>query len=944
VDGEAAERAFDHLSADPAVAAAWPALAPVVAASPYLAGLMLKAPQRLSRLLAADPDAALAALAAEAAALPPDAALPASLRALKAELHLLCALCDLGGVWTLEAVTGALSTFADAAVRAALRGAAAGERAAGRLLGEEDAADPAPGLFVLALGKHGAGELNYSSDIDISIFYEPARLPLAPGVEPQRTAQRLTQALARTLGDITPDGYVFRVDLRLRPDPSSTPVAVPVEQALDYYGTVGQNWERAAMIKARVCAGDVAAGRAFLDALQPFVWRRALDYAAIEDIHAIKRQIHVHKGFDDPEGPLATPGADLKLGAGGIREIEFYAQTQQLILGGRDTSLRSPRTLDALAALTAAGHVTPEACADLTAAYRRLRAWEHRVQMLHDAQTHRAPVDVGERRAVAALSGFPSLPDFDAAVAAVRASVNARYGALFAADESLSSEAGSLVFTGVDDDPETLATLARLGFSRPADVSAAIRAWHHGRIAATRTARGRELFTRLAPRLLDACAATGAPDFAFTRFADFFSGLRSGVQVQSLFLAQPPLFALVIRILALSPRLAAVLAKRPAALDALLDGDFFEPLEPQAIARAVAAEAARAPQGFEAAMDAVRRAYAEQAFRIGVHLIDGRAEAVAAHAAFTALADACLDALAPAALAEVERVGGTFAGEVAVLAMGAFGGQEMTARSDLDLMTVYRAAPDVVSAGKGWAAETVYGRFTQRLVAALSAPTAEGGLYAVDLQLRPSGTAGPVAVSLTGLEAYYAGEAQGWEFLALTRARVAWATSPAFAQDVRAAVERALRRPRDVAVLAAEVRDMRALMERERPPSGPYDLKLSPGGLVDVEFTAQHLQLAGAAQGGPLDPNTLRALTALQAAGRLDPAHFDDLTAAWRLSRRLQQVLRLALESDSDPSGEPAGLKALLARAAGVERFEAVLPALTAARTRARAAFLSLVA
>ena len=941
VDPEAAEAIYPLFSAAPLVLKAWPAVAPTAAASPYLARLIAADPERLSRLLSDEPQATLTRLV-EAARAAAGSDAPTRLRALKAELHLLTALADLGGVWSLDQVTGALSAFADAAVQAALAFAAAGEVAAGRLMASTGHSGPAPGLFVLALGKHGARELNYSSDIDISVFYDPARLPVTGSAEPQRTAQRLTQAMAKALGEVTADGYVFRVDLRLRPDPSSTPVAIPAEQALAYYESVGQNWERAAMIKACVCAGDAQAGAAFLAELQPFIWRRSLDYGAIADIHSIKRQIHVHKGFDDPEGPLSSPGADLKLGAGGIREIEFYAQTQQLILGGRDPALRACRTVDALAALAQAGHINPAARDDLTAAYDALRGWEHRVQMLHDAQTHRLPTDDAERRRVAALSGFGDLSAFDRAVCEVRTRVNARYGELFATDEPLSSDAGSLVFTGVEDDPETLATLARLGFAHPDQVSAAIRSWHHGRIAATRTERGRELFTRLAPRLLDACAATGAADFAFTRFADFFSGLSSGVQVQSLFLAQPSLFQLVIRVLALSPRLAAILARRPAALDALLDARFFSPLEGEEIAAAVRAEAARV-NGFEEAMNAVRRAAAEQSFRIGVQLIDGSTDAPTAGRAFAALAQACLQVLAPAALAEVERVGGAFDGEVAVVALGAFGGAEMTARSDLDIMTVYRAPPGGVSAAKGWAAEMVYGRFTQRLVAALSAPTAEGGLYAVDLQLRPSGTAGPVAVSLTGLESYYAGEAQSWEFLALTRARVVWASNDALATDLAAAIEAALRRPRDTAALAADVRDMRALMAKERPASGFWDLKLSPGGLVDVEFAAQHLQLVHAAGGGPLRPNTGDALVALEAAGLLDPSLSSALQDGWRLARRLAQVLRLALDGDADPSAEPTGLRRLLARAAGVEGFDAVRPRLQAARERAWAAFARVV-
>src|SRR5262249_33274526 len=285
----------------------------------------------------AEADDALAALIAEANAAGgcEPAAGAIALRRLKARLHLLTALSDLGGAWNLDQVTAALTLFADAAVASALRLAA--RKLADRLAPfEADAAGPLPGLFVGALGKMGAFELNYSSDIDISVFYAPETLPVGPDVEPNAFASRFTHEVAAILQDLTGDGYVFRVDLRLRPDPSSTPPAVPVEQALDYYESVGQNWERAGMIKARVCAGDIARGDAFLAELQPFVWRRNLDFAAIADIHSIKRQIMALR----PDARLAAAGADLKLGLGGIREVEFFVQTQQLILGGRRPQLR----------------------------------------------------------------------------------------------------------------------------------------------------------------------------------------------------------------------------------------------------------------------------------------------------------------------------------------------------------------------------------------------------------------------------------------------------------------------------------------------------------------------------------------------------------------------------------------------------------------------------
>jgi glutamate-ammonia-ligase adenylyltransferase len=922
------------------LAEAWPALAPAFGASHYLAGLVRGEPGRLGRLLAGDPLAGLERLLGKTfeagAEAPEDGA--RRLRDAKAELHLLTALADLGGVWDLDQVTAALARFADAAVAAGLRLAAREAALRGKLVLAEGDAGPVPGLFVIAMGKHGGFELNYSSDIDVSVFYEPQALPLAPGVEPQAAAAQLTQAFARLLQERTADGYVFRVDLRLRPDPAATPAAVPVEAALEYYETVGQNWERAAFIKARACAGDLARARQFLKELEPFVWRRNLDFAAIADVHSIKRQIHVHKADER----LTAPGANLKLGAGGIREIEFYVQTQQLILGGRDPSLRSSRTLEALRALEAAGHVKPAAAAELAEAYASLRAWEHRIQMIGDEQTHRLPENPDARRRVAALAGFPRLPAFDAAVGRTFRTVNRRYGELFAEEEALASRFGSLVFTGVEDDPETLATLHRMGFSNPAQVAATIRAWHHGRINATRTERGRELFTRLAPRLLDAAQASGAPDAAFNRFVDFFAGLSSGVQVQSLFLAQPQLLELVVRVLAYAPELARTLARRPGALDALFDPGFFAPIEPAELGQVE--QAAALADGFEPAMDAVRRVHRDQGFRIGVQVMSGAATAETAGAAFAELADACIRALAPAALAEVERIGGSFPGEAAVVALGKCGSREMTARSDLDLMTLYRPeGPASASSLKDWSAETFYARFTQRLVAALSAPTGEGGLYEVDLQLRPSGTSGPVAVSQKAFEGYYERAAETWELLALTRARVVWSSSPAFAATAAQAIEAALRRPRDAAATARDVLEMRELMERERPPTGFWDLKLSPGGLVDVEFVAQHLQIVHASQGGPLEANTAAALAALAERGLIGAAHASALGAAWRLQQDLSQLLKLALRDEADPASEPAGFRRLLARAGGARDFGALHKTLARARERARAVFVAVL-
>ncbi|WP_242914913.1 bifunctional [glutamine synthetase] adenylyltransferase/[glutamine synthetase]-adenylyl-L-tyrosine phosphorylase [Brevundimonas pishanensis] len=935
-DQDAAQRLYERLSeaADEAgwrddLEAAWPSLAPVFAASQYLGGIARRWPAILHRVLTTPPDERLAALLAETEALdgPPDET-KSALRLLKAELHLMTALSDLGGAWSLDQVTGAIARFADAAAQAALASAASGWRRRGKLTSAaDDPRGPVPGLFVLAMGKGGAFELNYSSDIDLSLFYDPEVVAsvLDDSVEPQNFCNRLAQGLATLLTERTADGYVFRVDLRLRPDPSSTPPVVAAPMALTYYEGVGQNWERAAFIKARVCAGDQAEGAEFLKALKPFIWRRSLDYQAVLDIQSIKKQIHTYK---TGEG-LEAAGANLKLGRGGIREIEFFVQTQQLILGGRNPQLRSPRTLDALEALTEAGHITPQTCDQLKAAYRVLRDLEHRVQMLQDEQTHALPADPETRAKVAALYGEDDLAEFDRRIEELLVSVNGIYGELFSEGEQLSSDFGSLVFTGVENDPGTLETLARMGFTEAASVSETIRNWHHGHINATRSARGRELFTRLAPRLLEAVAATGAPDAAFRRFATFFSGLKAGVQVQALFLNQPRLFEMVVGVMAFAPRLARILGRQPQALDGVLDARFLIPLgEDTGVVDQLIAEAAEAGD-FENAMNVVRRLQREQAFRIGMNVITGRASAVQAGLTNTSLADGCMKALSPAALAEAERMGGKLAGgEVAVVALGKAGSREMTAGSDLDLMTIYNAPADAVTDAKGWGAETFFGRFTQRLIAALSAHTAEGGLYEVDMRLRPTGSKGPVSVRLNSFVEYYAQEADTWEFMALTRARVVWATSDRFAKQVADTLEAVLRRPRPGVDVGADVRKMRDLMDRERRPKGFWDMKLTPGAQVDAEFVGQYRQLMHAANRGALTVSTLEALTD-------DPL----LAESWRYHQHLAQIMACAFDGRGDPDQEPAGFQQALAKSAGEEDFEALKAALVRLRQSARVAF-----
>lgn len=842
----------------------------------------------------------------------------AQLRVAKRHAHLAIAVGDLAGAWSLDAVTGALSDLADASLAAALRVSArvVTERGDMAPVAPDDPRGPAPGLILIAMGKHGARELNYSSDIDISVFYDADILPVAKG-EPRELAVRLAQLIVRALQEITVDGYVFRTDLRLRPDPASTPIAVSLEAAEHYYQSVGQNWERAAFIKARACAGDIAAGEEFLQSLTPFIWRRNLDYAAIADVHSIKRQIlATHKG-----GALDSGLFDVKLGRGGIRDIELFAQTQQLILGGRDKGLRRRRTIEALAALRGAGHVAQEAEATLVDAYRLHRAIEHRIQMLGDQQTHRTPNDADDQARLAALAGAESWSALEAELIAARRAVAAIDAKLFAAEESLADPLGSLVFTGVENDADTLETLSQLGFQNPGAVAEAVRGWHHGRIRATRSERARELLTAIMPRLLRAIAESGEADAAFARFCDFLGGLPSGVTVLSLLQAQPRLLTDLADVFGLAPLMADTLARRPALLDAMVESAFVRPLaqdEPGA-RRVTLARLVAETDGFEPAINAARRFHREEALRIGLQVLQGRATAADAGAAHADLADACVAVLSDVAVAEVARLHGRPPGVFITLALGKFGGRELAAGSDLDVMVVYDAPSGVESDGaRPLMASEYFIKVTQRLISALSAPTEEGLLYDVDMQLRPSGSKGPVAVSLAGFRHYYAEEAWTWELLALTRVRIA-AGDDALGGRVMAAVADVVAHPRNPEAILADAASMRARMDKERPGRGLWDLKLQPGGLVDIEFIAQALSLGGAAHA-----NTGAALEALVAAGRLSAADGALLHSAWTLYSDLQQVLRVCVADMFDPAGASDRLKALLARTGQAGDFAAL--------------------
>jgi glutamate-ammonia-ligase adenylyltransferase len=861
--------------------------------SPYLSGLFEREAEWVGSALQGVPEAALAeALAAPAAAVGAEA-LGTELRRAKRRVALLVALADLGGVWPLEAVTGALTALADRAVDLALRQLVGDEIRRGKLPGASPQdVEIAGGMVVLAMGKMGAGELNYSSDIDLICLFDDERFAPADLHDARAAFIRATRKLAVLLSDLTSEGYVFRTDLRLRPDASVTPVCISMSAAEAYYEAEGRTWERAAYIKARPCAGDLAAGARFLAALTPFVWRRHLDFAAIEDAHGMRLRIRDHKGL---HGPISLPGHNMKLGAGGIREIEFFTQTRQLIAGGRDAGLRDRATVGGLRALAAKGWVAPAIAEELTRHYRAHREVEHRLQMVNDAQTHLLPASQEGLARIAHMMGVSDLAVWSAELRARLERVEALTGAFFAPSEAAA--------------PPDLAPAAR----------AIVERWRG--LPVLRSARAAAIFARVEPEVLRRMARAANPEEALRQFDGFLARLPAGVQLFSLFEANPQLIDLIVDICATAPGLAQYLSRNAGVLDAVLGGDFFAPWPGGArLHKALAAVFDAAPD-YEKKLGAARSFVKEWHFRIGVHHLRGLVDAAEAGRQYADLAGAALAALWPEVQAEFARKHGACPGRGAVvLGMGSLGAERLNAASDLDLIVIYDPAGVEASDGpRPLAARPYYARLTQALVTAVSAPMAEGRLYEVDMRLRPSGRQGPVATSLESFRSYQMQEAWTWEHLALTRARVL-AGPPDLAAEVEAARLAVLAAKGQSAQVMPDLADMRARIFAAKPPDGAWEAKVGPGRLQDIELLAQSFALRSGDAARRVEPQ-LRAGLRHRLIGKDEHAL---LASAYRLLWRLQAAGRLLTDRPLDLAAIGEGGQAFLLREAGVADLAAL--------------------
>ena len=917
---------LQRLADDPGAGAL---LAALFGNSPFLTQCAVREPEFTAELFESGPGAALErisdALQTWAPDLADDGALKKEMRIAKRRAALSIAAADISRFWDQERVTRALSRFAEICVAKAANFLLARLAKSGAIdLPEPDDAAASSGLIVLGLGKLGARELNYSSDIDLIILFDPGAVASSQPDRLQQNFARLARDLVNFLTERTEDGYVFRTDIRLRPDPSSTPPAISVLAAEAYYESVGQNWERAAMIKARQIAGDREAGAIFRKKLLPFIWRKNLDFAAIHDIHSIKRQINAHRGG----GEIGIEGHDIKIGRGGIREVEFFAQTQQLIWGGRNPNLRNRSTCRALALLAEAALISSDAAAELTETYWYLRRVEHHLQMIDDQQTHALPNSEEGVAALAAFLGYAEAGAFRGDLLFHLRRVEGHYAALFEEAPDLSGGpeiAGNLIFTGSDDDPDTLNSLQKLGYREPSNVASRIRGWHRGRSRATRTERVRQILTELMPAILTAFAGTPDPDGAFSRFDDFVARLPGGVQLFSMFHANPLLLELVAEIMGGAPKLAAHLERNPAALESVLSPDFFEPPPPASVMHETLAVQLGGADTFEDVLDICRRWANDAKLQVGVqslrHLINWNS---AGHS-LSDIAETVITQLSQKVADEFAVKHGHIPGnQWAIVALGKLGGGEMTPASDLDLIFIYDHTEG--AAGSDGPApldpSRYYARLCQRLINAITAPTAEGRLYEVDMRLRPSGNAGPIASHLAAFTKYHEERAWTWEHMALSRGRVLCG-DVALARKIEGVARRALQAERDPEKLVADIAEMRIKIDKERHTETLWEVKYIRGGLVDIEFIVQYLQLRHAhASPAVLSTNTMDALTRLEVDGRIGAVEGAALRRALALWQSVQGLLRLTMPGVIESGADiPEALKQALVRTTGAADF-----------------------
>ncbi|HYV56770.1 MAG TPA: bifunctional [glutamate--ammonia ligase]-adenylyl-L-tyrosine phosphorylase/[glutamate--ammonia-ligase] adenylyltransferase, partial [Candidatus Nitrosopolaris sp.] len=827
---------------------------------------------------------------------------------------------DLLQLATVDETMREITALAEGVIGAAVDGVRAGLAAewGEALVAGPEGSRPA-GFVVLGMGKLGGEELNYSSDVDLVYVYErdgshPGGRTLA------QFFSRLAEEVTRALAEVTADGFCFRVDLRLRPGGREGPITTSLAAALTYYEAWAETWERAAWLKARPVAGDRALGRTLLEELVPFVYRRYLDFATIEEVKALKRQV---------DASLRAPEAaerDVKLGRGGIRELEFVVQAHQLVHGGKDARIRQRSTLAALDALAASGYLGRDLAPALAAAYRFLRDVEHQLQIVHDRQTQLLPRSAEEMAALARRLGLPDREALASVLGGYRATVQAAFDALFDAPEAQRRreerpELAALV-DELEDEASSGARLGGLGFRDPAAAYRDLRLLRDGPPHAPASARRRQALSRLAPSLLAEIAGSAAPDRALRHVATFISTIGARTSYLHLLLENSGVMRLLVHLFATSEFLSAFFLRHPELLDSLVRADLVQTVRsaPE-LATELATRLAAAPDR-EAELDTLRRFRHEELLRIGVHDIQGALLPHEVAQQLTGLAEVCLvaalglarrDVLARLALPLEPSTEG-----LAVVGMGKLGGAELSYASDLDLLFIY--AEGGAASGSSTPRE-FFARVAQRTLSFLQTPTREGIAYHIDTRLRPSGNQGPLVSTLGGFSDYHERSAQLWERQALIKARVL-SGPPELRAQLDAVVARFVYGRGLTAAEVTEIARMRERIAQER--GGGVEeaiaIKTGRGGLVDVEFLVQMLQLRhGHAHASLRTPTTRLALVQLEACGLVPTDDARALSEGYAFLRALESRLRLERDQAVEAVEDDPEVLTALARRLGYE-------------------------
>ncbi len=833
-----------------------------------------------------------------------EAAVAATLRRFKRRETLRIAYGDIIRGQPVSTVTRQISYLADAMVEAALRGAQ--RRIAGRPGGSRLSVDP--GRFVvLALGKLGGSELNYSSDIDLMFLYDPPR-----GIDPMRQHSvseyylRLVREIVKLLTENTELGSAYRVDLRLRPQGNAGPMAVAYDAALHYYDVSGRTWERQAMVKARPIAGDLEFGGEFLEQLEPWIYRRYLSRADITGIKALKRRIE-HRTRDDGGDAL-----NVKTGHGGIRDIEFVIQFLQLLNGGDLPALRTGNTLEAILQLEQCGCLTAQERALLEDNYSFLRKIEHRLQIMFDLQTHVMPSEPDELRKVAIRLGYADGGTQTALVAFEadyknKTELNRKILDHLLHDafsDDARTEPESDLVLDPEPAPEQIAEI--LGAYKFRDVQQAYRILMElstEKIRYLSTRRCRHFLAAIAPQLLAAIAETPDPDSTLNNLSKVSDSLGGKGVLWELFSFNPPTLKLYVTLCSSSQYLSGILISNPGMLDELLDSLLLDRLPTMEVLRATLAELCRGAEDIEPALHSFKNA---QQLGVGVRDILRKEKIEAVTGALSDIAQVCLEQITRQEFGRLTaKLGRPTVGdegsdrpdcELIILAMGKFGGRELNYYSDLDLVFLYEADGLTVPSRRTRRDETTnnqhfFSELAQRIIKVASQLGPYGRLYEIDPRLRPTGRSGPLSTSLAEFARYFGSEqGQLWERQALCKARVVYG-SPRAAELAVDAIRQAAFSPEWRPENADSIWQMRKRLEVTATPG---NLKRGPGGLVDIEFLVQMLQLKNAAHKPEIAlPGTLDALHALHAAGLVNRDDYSFFVDSYRFLRTIQARLRL---------------------------------------------------